>query len=227
MLRKFIQLNPLTRLNLMVLIFLFSIQVCFVVSILFIVPSTLNQILAQALFWGPQLWCFASAIATLFLFWNAFRLYTQYRLRYKFTTPTNLALAFAAPAMLFVMVCVWLPVWSAVIDIRVNWDFERSRDDMVAICDEILAEGSQSDKIDTDAEVGRYSHVNVTLREDGRVYFDVGDESREVGYVCLPEGGDPPVDNNEYNFDEKDERFYYFEEKQDDEERDGEQRIFG
>ncbi len=234
--KRFAQLHPLTRLNLLALIILLSMQICIVVSIIFLVPSTLSPLLAQAVLLVPTLWCLVAVAVTLFLFWNAYRLYIRYQQRYQYTTPTNLALAGMAPVMLFTMVCVWVPMITAVFEIRLNWDFSRSRDEMVAICDEILEEGIESDKIDDDADVGRYSRVNIRL-EDGYVWFDIGDETRSVGYLCRAKGADAPQENDEYEFSKKDDRFYLFQQKQDEEDDDDndnneqqdeeQQRIFG
>ncbi len=205
--------HPITRLNLIIFVMLVSLQICMLVSVLFFIPATFDVALANLMLLLPQFWCVLAIIGLIYLFWNAFRLNVQYQRRMGITSSRNLALAWAAPILLLVLMATWFSMLQTVFDLRSEWDFKRSQDEMMVVCDEILAEGLGSPYLGRDETVGRYNRVNVTLRDDGWVWFDIGDERMQVGYVCLPTDMEPPEDNSDYQFTRKTDRFYFYEEQ--------------
>lgn len=212
--------HPLTRFNILILLTFVLMQSCMIGTV-FVLPGSINPNLAGFLLLFPTMWCGMALIGFLVMMWMAFRLTRMSSRRINYTTRRNLIMVWTAPTALFFLMTIWFPILSFVLTIRSDWNFDRSREALIDRCDTILNEGSETALVGDDLEIGVYSHVNITLRDDGSVWFDIGDDLRSIGYVCLPTDGEPPRDNDEYTFERKDDRFYLFvEEIEDDGESD-------
>jgi hypothetical protein len=203
-------LHPLARLNLLILLFFISLQLCAAV-ILLTSPTGLDVLTAQTLQTIDDSWCL---ITVLGLFWTAYsatQLSFAASRRYQYTSRRNIIMAWAVPAALILLLFTWRPLIQLAIDYRLESAFDRSREALLVRCDRVLREGEMSPAINQDVEIGSYAHVNILLR-DGAVWFDIGDSLRAYGFVCIAPNGTPPTDNPQYEFKRVDARFYEFSE---------------
>jgi hypothetical protein len=202
--------HPLARLNLLVCGFFVGLQLCAIVTLLTI-PTSIDARVAQFLLAVDGMWCLTSTVSILWLSWNAFQLSKTAAGRYHYTPRRNLIVAWVAPVVLVALIYAWRPLNLYFIDYRLSRDFDHSRTAMLDACDQILAEGLDSPLIRDNVELGAFSRVNILLR-DGVVWFDVGDNLRAYGYVCVPPGGSLPAYTEDYDFERLDSRIYRFSE---------------
>jgi signal transduction histidine kinase len=208
--------HPQARLAVMFVLVFLVLQGCYLLVVLTL-PTALTPNAATALLVALPMWVLTAGVATLYLFYNAFRLLRQYQRRYRYAPRRNLVVAWVAPfAMLgLIFVVTSTPFIESVFEWRRDRSFDASREDMVEICDAVLRQGAGSPLIRTNAQVGVFSQVRISLRNETQVWFDVGDTSGEVGYICLSPDTDPPQDDDIYDYDDQDERFIFFRERDD------------
>lgn len=217
--------HPLTLVNLAFLFFLILAQLGLIITLM-LIPSSVAPVVGNVLIVYPWVWLLAALFSLLLLFWNALRVNIRYHQLVDYTDTRNLVAVWAAPIIVMILMAVWLPLLEVVLDARTDWDFQRSRDEMLAVCDQVLAEGYGAAAIGDEQEIGVFNHAEVRLRRDGRVWIEIGEARGEIGYVCIPADGAPPEDTERYTFERKDDRFYFYEED-DDYSEPPRQRIFG
>lgn len=204
--------HPQARIAVMFVFAFFVLQVCYLLMVLTI-PTTLNTGFATFLLIFTPMWFFMATLSTMYLLYNAYSLQHRASQRVNYTAPRNLVVAWLGPLALSGLIFMWFftPLVETVYEWRRAQNFERSRDDMLAICEAVLEEGPRSEELRDDADVGVFTLVRVSLRNEGQeVWFDVGDNNGEVGYVCLAEGSAPLRDNDTYTFEYMDDRFYFY-----------------
>lgn len=210
------QWHPQARIAAMFVAVFFILQICYLGMVLTI-PTTLNSGFATFLLIFTPIWFLTATLATFYLLYNAYSLQNRANQRVNYTNQRSLIMAWVGPLLLSALIYLWFftPLVQTVFEVRRMWNFERSRDDMIGICDTVLDEGPRSDALDDTLEVGVFTLVRVSLRNDGQeVWFDVGDSSGEVGYVCVADGAAALEDNDTYTFEKVDERFYFYLERE-------------
>lgn len=216
MLRWLSKWHPQARLGILFVAFFLFLQMCYLLSILAI-PTAINPGAATVLLIFPPMWLLTATIATGYLIYNASRLNVQYNRRVNYTAQRNLFVAWSAPLLMAVLIFVmfFTPLVEEAFRYRREANFNASRDEMLAICEEILEEGSRSDAIRSNTVVGVFTQVRISLRADeSQVWFDVGDVSGEVGYICIQPGASALQDDERYEYERKDDRFYFFLERE-------------
>lgn len=202
--------HPLARLNFLITLVFFLFQVAAVITVL-VVPGTIESGLANVLLavaWGW--WC-AIVFCIFWVIINALWLTitTFMNRRRPPGTRRNLALAWGAPLAFVVMMITWSPAIRAVTDFRINRDFENSRAEFLAICERILAEGEGASSIQDNQAIGVFKRVDVLYREK-TVYFELGDDVRAYGYACVAGNTRLPAEDDRYEYEKLDARFYRF-----------------
>lgn len=204
--------HPQARIAVMFVLAFFVLQVCYLLMVVTI-PTTLNTGFATFLLIFTPMWFFMATISTMYLLYNAYSLQNKAAQRVNYTEPRNLVVAWLGPIMLSFLIFIWFftPLVETVYEWRRDRNFEQSRAEMLTICETVLEEGPRSNELRDIAEVGVFTLVRVSLRNEGQeVWFDVGDNSGEVGYVCLAEGAAPLRDDDTYTFERMDDRFYFY-----------------
>lgn len=204
--------HPQARLAVMFLLVFLGLQVCYI-GLVLTIPTTLNSGFATLLLVFTPMWFLMATLATMYLLWNAYSLQNRYWQRPNYTTPRNLVVVWLGPLGLAALIFIWFftPLVETVFEIRRDMNFDRSRDEMIMICDAVFEDGSRSEYLRDNIEVGVFTLVRVSLRNDEQqVWFDVGDASGEVGYICLQDGASPPEDNEIYTFEQVDDQFYFY-----------------
>jgi hypothetical protein len=203
------QWHPLARLNTMISVFFVFLELIIVLTI-FLVPTTLNRELAAAIL---NLTCVWWLIAFFCLVWVSLNAgWVSWRaIRDRDVGRRNVLLAWAGPILIFIL---WLTVSDVLLRVaafRANRDFDNSRSDFLIVCERVYAEGRGSSSIGDNQELGVFSEVDVRLRNEV-VYFQLGDDLREYGYVCVQQDDTLPDEDNLYEYEKIDERFYSFQE---------------
>lgn len=207
--------HPQARIAMLFVLAFFALQVCYLIMVLTI-PTTLNSGFATFLLIFTPIWFLTATIATFYLLYNALSLQNRANQRHNYTETRNLVVAWLGPLLLSLLIFIWFftPLVSTVFEIRRDWNFQRSRDEMLNICDTVLDEGARSDILSEYTDVGVFTLVRVSLRNNGQeVWFDVGDTSGEIGYICLATEETTLQDNETYTFERVDERFYFYRER--------------
>ncbi|MBI5930938.1 MAG: hypothetical protein HY862_16630 [Chloroflexi bacterium] len=203
-------IHPITRLNLLILAFFVSLQACALLVVL-TSPPTIDSRVAQMLQTLDDSWCLITLIGFLWVGYNAIQLAITNARRFQYTTRRNVVVACLTPLIIVILMLIWRPLLRTTIDYRLDSAFDRSRNDLLATCDRVLEEEVYSDAIQNGVELGAYNRVNILLH-DGVVWFDVGDNLRAYGFVCVPVGGKLPEVLQHYEFKKLDDRFYEFSE---------------
>lgn len=212
MLRQLAKWHPQARLAAM-FVGVFILMQCCYAAVVLTLPTSLNTWAATAVLVFLPMWVLLAGISVFYLFFNAFGLQRRYWRRYKYAHPRNLIVAWVAPFVMMALIAMVTstPLISELAELRRDRDFNRSRASMVILCDRILSEGPTSSSIQSLADVGVFSRVRISLRNNGsQVWFDVGDNSGEVGYICVRDGAAPPTSDDTYEIEQKDVRFYFF-----------------
>lgn len=201
--------HPLARLNTMVTVF-FAILELMIVLVILLVPATLDRELAAAILNLTCVWWLIAFFCLIWVSvnagWISWRAFRDHDINLR-----NVLLAWAGPIVIFTL---WLTVSDVLLRVaafRANRDFENSRPDFLIVCERIYAEGSGSSSIGDNQELGVFSQVDVRWR-DGVVYFQLGDDLREYGYICVEKGDTVPERDELYEYTKKDDRFYSFQE---------------
>lgn len=216
MLKWLAKWHPQARLAvLFVFVFLF-LQGCYI-SVVLTLPSALTPNAATALLVALPMWVLTAGVAMLYLFYNAFRLLRQFQRRYNYAPRRNLIVAWVAPFVMLglIFVVTGTPFIEQIFEWRRDRSFNASRGDMLRVCDTVLEDGPRSPLIRTNAKVGVFTQVRISLRHETQVWFDVGDASGEVGYICLAPNTSAPSNDDTYVYEPEDERFVFFRERDD------------
>ncbi len=204
--------HPQARIALMFVLAFLVLQLCYLFMVLTI-PTTLNSGFATFLLIFTPMWFLTATLSMFYLLYNAYSLQNRASQRHNYTETRNLIMAWLGPLLLSVLIFIWFftPLVETVFKIRREWNFEQSRAEMVDICDTVLAEGPRSTALVNDAQVGVFALVRISLRNEGReVWFDVGDSSGEVGYICVTDDTEPLRNTDLYTFEQVDDRFYFY-----------------
>lgn len=214
MLKWLAKWHPMARLPILFVLAFVWLQGCYIVIVLTL-PTTFNTTAATALLVFLPMWTLTAGISTAFLFYNAFRLSRMFQRRYKYAPVRNLVVAWLAPFLLIgIIAVVTTPVYvRSLFEYRRDLSFNASRDEMLVVCDDIIADGPGSSLIRSNTEVGIFSNVRISLRNENQVWFDVGDDTGEFGYVCVTADAEPLADDDTYIIESRDERFYFFRER--------------
>lgn len=213
MLKLLAKWHPQARLAVMFIMVFVVLQVCYIFFVATL-PSALTPNAATALLVALPMWVLTAGIATIYLFYNAFRLLRQFQRRYRYAPRRNLVVVWVAPFVMIGMIIMvtGTPYIETIFEWRRERSFNASRADMLDICERVLATGPSSSLIRSNAEVGVFTQVRISLRDETQVWFDVGDSRREVGYICLEADAPIPETNDVYEFERQDERFVFFSE---------------
>lgn len=201
--------HPLARLNFLITSFFVLAESIAILSIL-LIPGAIDTRLASVLLALGWVWWITAFFSTAWVSWNASSLAWR-ALRRQDVETRNLVVAWLGPIIMIALMFLWEPLLGGVTAYRINLDFERSRDDFLIICDRIMEEGLTSPEIRDGAELGVFSKVDI-LYQDDVVYFELGDDLRAYGYVCVPEAMSLPSRDDVYEYDRIDDRFYAFSE---------------
>lgn len=204
--------HPLTRLNFLIaLVFIaYEIMTALVVSFW---PGTIDGSMIDLLLIMGTIWWFGVVFCVFWVMSNAIWLsWHQIRERGENKPQLhNLLFGWGVPVIFVVLILSWFPIIEGLTDHRLKQEFETARPEMLQICNQILAEGSESTAIQVYRNIGDYTDLNV-IYSDTIIYFERADIVRTFGYACVAEGTEVPQQDIFFEYEKIDERFYYFSE---------------
>ncbi len=204
--------HPLTRLNFLIALVFIAYEIVAALVVSFwpgtIDGSMINLILVTGMIWwfGVIFCLFWVTSNAIWLSWHQFN-----ALEANKPQRHNLLFGWSVPIIFVGLIVSWFPIIDGLTAHRLHKEFESARPEMLTICDQILAEGPDSEAIHEYLQVGDYDDLNV-IYSDTIIYFERADIARTFGYACVAEGTEVPDQDLFFEYEKIDERFYYFSE---------------
>ena len=202
--------HPLARLNLWIVLGFGVFEIGAALVLLFL-PGTIDGSMIDLLTILGAAWWFGIIFCMFWVASNAIWLsWSLYGKRQ--TNPfswRNLLVGWSAPVIFSILMLTWVPVVETITEYRLDKEFHSARPDMLEICDQILAEGIESAALHDYKQIGDYTNINISAH-DTAVYFERNGIGRTFGYVCVAQDTTLPSQDDIFEYDNIDARFYYF-----------------